>query len=50
MAAPIIMIGAKMPPLVPLPSAPDQMTSFTTSSSASAPSVSWPSSSAWMVS
>ena len=50
MAAPIIMIGARMPPLVPPPSAPDQMTSFTTSNSSRAPTVSWPSSSAWMVS
>ena len=30
MAAPIIRIGARMPPLVPPPRPPDQMTSFTT--------------------
>ncbi len=47
--APIIMSGARMPPLVPDPSAADQITSLVTRSSASVPSARWPASSAPIV-
>ncbi len=46
MAAPIIRMGARMPPLVPLPRPAAQMVSLTTKRSASASTPSWPSNSA----
>ena len=41
--------GARIPPLVPLPSPADQMVSLTTKRRARASTPSWPSSSAWIV-